>query len=84
MKPNNELDICAKCGEGKGEFPIYDDEGKSYWICEFCDAEMFEEKEITIINQKIDKWAGDWKLQKSFIVNERKLNELKEMFYENL
>jgi hypothetical protein len=41
MKPNNEYDVCARCGEGSGEVPISDSES-SFWICEYCDSEMFD------------------------------------------
>lgn len=41
MKPNNEDDSCAMCGLDKGEVPI-SDEHYTYWICEYCDSEMFD------------------------------------------
>jgi len=42
MIPNNEGDVCSRCGEGKGEVPISDNEGNSYWLCEYCDSDMFD------------------------------------------
>jgi len=42
VKPNQEGDSCAMCKEGIGEVPISDDEHGSYWICEKCDSEMFD------------------------------------------
>jgi hypothetical protein len=41
LKPNNEHDKCARCGEGEGEVPIADDKS-TYWICEYCDSELFD------------------------------------------
>ena len=41
MKANNEKDKCARCEEAVGEIPINDEKG-TYWICEMCNAEMYE------------------------------------------
>lgn len=38
---NQEGDICAMCKDGIGEVPISDEKG-SYWICEKCDSDMFD------------------------------------------
>lgn len=40
MRANQENEKCAKCGEGIGEIPIFDDEFVNYWICEKCDVDM--------------------------------------------
>jgi uncharacterized CHY-type Zn-finger protein len=42
MIPNNEHDKCARCQEGEGEVPISDEKGNTYYICEYCDSEMFD------------------------------------------
>ncbi len=33
---------CHFCKKGKGKIPICDDEGKTYWICEQCDLDLFD------------------------------------------
>lgn len=43
MTPNLQWEKCAKCDNGKGEIPIADDLGNMFWICEYCDAELFED-----------------------------------------
>ena len=71
MKLNQEGDKCAMCERDKGEVPIFDEDiGKTLWICEYCDSEMFDnsieskglpEKESTLtitgLNQDINKWV---------------------------
>jgi len=53
MKINSEGDVCARCGEGKGEVPCSDDDG-TYYICEKCDSDMYN-TDTTFIVQEIDK-----------------------------
>jgi len=53
LKINCEGDACAKCGEGKGEIPLCNEDGTS-WVCEKCDSEMFNVNTDLII-QEIDK-----------------------------
>lgn len=52
MKPNNRFDSCARCGEQKGTENIFDDEGNNFWICEYCDAELFEETTLNVTGIK--------------------------------
>ena len=33
---------CHFCKKGKGEIPICDEKGKTYWICEQCDLDNFD------------------------------------------
>ena len=54
MRANNEKDNCAKCNEGVGEFPIAD-EVVTYWLCEKCDAELFNSMDTNFILQEIDE-----------------------------
>lgn len=65
MKPNNEGDACAKCSEMKGEVPISDDEGNCFWICEYCDSDMFdnsiESKGLEEISLEIHNLKGEEK-----------------------
>jgi hypothetical protein len=42
MIPNSEHDRCACCGNGEGIIPI-NDENASYWICDYCNVEIFDE-----------------------------------------
>ena len=43
-RPNNRGDVCAFCQKTDDtHFPISDNEGNDYWICDRCNERLFNE-----------------------------------------